>query len=51
MKGFSREQLQYIMRQIPSSKTFNQVFEIYKTLSEYGKLMISDDGYTIKKLE
>ena len=38
--GFSKEQLHYILRQVPVSATFDRIYEAYKHLQKYQKIIV-----------
>lgn len=45
-KGFSRERVQYIFRQLPIDMNFDQFYNVYMNLPKYKKLIIDTiDGY------
>ena len=47
-KGFSRERLQYIYRQLPIDMNFESFFEIYANLKQYQKIIIDCIDNTIQ---
>ena len=47
-KGFSRERLQYIYRQLPIDMSFEQFYDIYQKLGKYKKIVIDCKDSSIK---
>ena len=47
-RGFGRERLQYIYRQLPIDMSFEQFYEIYSNLPKYKKIIIDTQSIDVK---
>ena len=47
-KGFSRERLQYIYRQLPIDINFEQFYQLYQKLPKYKKIVVDTQDCSIK---